>query len=164
MGLSKIVKWRCSLANASGYHEKAKDMKKKAAAESGDTIEGYNEAQSVADAAICRALRAEIDGALKKAAAKIWHGSPVWFIGENPVVGYNVTAKGVALLFWNGQSFDEPELQVVGKFKAAQIKYADASQIEVKALRRWLKKARTEIWDYRGYFERQVALRKKGKG
>jgi hypothetical protein len=139
-------------------------MKKKASAKDEDAIEGYHEAQSPGDAAICRALRVEIDGALKKGVAKIWHGSPVWFIGENPVVGYNVTAKGVALLFWNGQSFEEPELTVVGKFKAAQIKYADAAQIEVKALRRWLKKARTEIWDYRRYFERQMAKRKKGKG
>jgi hypothetical protein len=141
-----------------------KTVAAKTAAKDEDTIEGYNEAQSPCEAAICRVLRAEIDGALKKGTAKIWHGTPVWFIGENPVVGYNVTAKGVALLFWNGQSFDEPELQVVGKFKAAQIKYADAAQIEVKALRRWLKKARTEIWDYRGYFEKQMALRKKGKG
>ena len=67
------------------------------------------------------------------------------------MAGYNVTAKkGVNLLFWNGQSFDEPALKAAGKFKAAQIQFTDESEIDVKALRRWLKKARTDIWDYRG--------------
>lgn len=52
------------------------------------------------------------------------------------------------LLFWNGQSFDEPALAAAGKFKAAQIVFTDMSQIDSQALRRWLKKAKTDIWDY----------------
>ena len=116
-----------------------------------DVVAHYAETQTAEHAAICHALRAQIDAALPKAASKIWHGNPVWFIGENPVAGYNVTAKkGVNLLFWNGQSFDEPALKAAGKFKAAQIQFTDESEIDVKALRRWLKKARTDIWDYRG--------------
>src|SRR5580658_8660684 len=114
-------------------------------------IADYNKSQSAEYAAICHALRTQIDGVLTKAAAKIWHAIPVWFIGENPVVGYGVTSKkGVNLLFWNGQSFGEPALKAAGKFKAAQIQYTDVSQIDAKALRRWLKKAGTEIWDYKG--------------
>jgi len=88
---------------------------------------------------------------LTKATSRIWHAIPVWFIAENPVVGYNVTAKkGVNLLFWNGQSFAEPELKEAGKFRAAQIQFTDVSQIDPKAIRRWLKKAKTDIWDYQG--------------
>jgi hypothetical protein len=129
-----------------------------------DVIAHYAKTQAAEHAAICHALRAKIDAVLPKAISKIWHGSPVWFIGENPVVGYNVTSKkGVNLLFWNGQSFGEPALKAVGKFRAAQIQFTYVSEIDSKALRRWLKRAGTDIWDSRGYFLAQMALRKKAK-
>lgn len=101
-------------------------------------------------AAVCRLLRSEIDRALPKAASKIWHAMPVWFVGENPVVGYKVTAKHVNLLFWNGQSFGETTLTAAGSFKAAQIQFTDPAQVEVKALRRWLRLAGTKVWDFQG--------------
>jgi hypothetical protein len=126
-----------------------------------DAIEAYTDA---AHAVICQALRAHIDAGLPKATSKLWHGSPVWFIGENPVVGYSVTAKkGVNLLFWNGQSFGDPALKAAGKFRAAQIQFTDASQIDVKLLRRRLKHAGTDIWDFRSHFLKQKALQKKKK-
>ena len=129
-----------------------------------DVIAHYARTQTAEHAAICHALRAEIDGVLPKATSKIWHGSPVWFIGENPVVGYNVTSqKGVNLLFWNGQSFGEADLRAAGKFRAAQIQFTDVSEIDSKALRRWLKSASTDIWDSRSYFLSQKALQKKAK-
>lgn len=129
-----------------------------------DEIERYAKLQTAPHAAICHALRAEIDAVLLKATSKMWHGSPVWFVGENPVAGYNVTSKkGVNLLFWNGQSFREPDLKAAGKFRAAQIQFTEVSEIEPKALRRWLKKARTDIWDFRGYVLAQIALRKKAR-
>jgi hypothetical protein len=81
--------------------------------------------------------------------------SPVWFVGENPVVGYKASAKYVNLLFWNGQSFGDPALQPAGSFKAAQIKFTKVAEIDRKALRRWLKKAGTEIWDYRALRKRK---------
>lgn len=129
-----------------------------------DGIAHYAQTQTAAHAAICCALRAEIDAVLPNATAKIWHGSPVWFIGENPVVGYNVTSKkGVNLLFWNGQSLAETALKAAGKFRAAQIQFTDASEIDPKALRRWLKRARADIWDSRSYFLSQKALQRKAK-
>ena len=129
-----------------------------------DVIAHYATTETTEHAAICQALRAEIDAALPKATSKIWHAIPVWFIGENPVVGYNVTAKkGVNLLFWSGQSFNEPALKAAGKFKAAQIQFNEVSQIDPKALRRWLKRASKDIWDYRSHFATQKALQKKAK-
>jgi hypothetical protein len=114
------------------------------------TIPAYDAAQAAAEASVCRALRAEIERALPGVTSKVWHGAPVWFVGETPVVGYSVPAKGgVALLFWNGQAFDDPALKPIGKFKAAQVHYGDASEIKRTPLRRWLKKAGTEIWDVR---------------
>lgn len=112
------------------------------------TIAAYHAAQSAAAASMCRRLRAEIDRALPAATSKVWHGAPVWFIGQTPVVGYNVAARGdVVLLFWNGQAFDDPALTPIGKFRAAQARFGDAAAIEVAPLRRWLKKAGTKLWD-----------------
>src|SRR5512145_1107226 len=94
------------------------------------SIAAYDAAQSVAEASVCRQLRAEIERALPTATSKVWHGAPVWFIGDAPVVGYNVASKGgVVLLFWNGQTFDDPALKPIGKFKAAQAQFRDASEI-----------------------------------
>jgi hypothetical protein len=126
-------------------------------------VAGYAEKLLEGPAAICRRLHDAIDAGLPKAEAKIWHSMPVWFVGENPIVGFKATPKHVNLLFWSGQSFGEPGLKAVGKFKAAQIRFTEASQIDPKALRRWLKKASTEIWDYQGHFKAQKALQKKVK-
>ncbi len=115
-----------------------------------DLISEYASLRLPAHAAVCRALRKEIEASLPKAQARIWHAIPVWFLDENPIVGYHAKSKGVTLLFWNGQAFAEPELTAAGKFMAAQIVYTAASQIDAKSLRRWLKKARTDIWDYKG--------------
>jgi hypothetical protein len=120
-----------------------------------DAIAGFAATQVPGQAAICNKLRAEIDAALPTASSKIWHGSPVWFIGENPVVGYDVSSKGVKLLFWSGQLFEEPALEPVGKMKAAGVRYSDASGIDVKLLRSWLKKAGTTVWDYAGMIARK---------
>lgn len=98
-------------------------------------------------AAIAACLRKEIEQALPKATVRIWHGMTVWFIGENPVVGYSAKLTRVTLRFWNGQNFDEPMLTAVGKFRAAQIRYRDIANIDSRALRRWLRKAKRNIWD-----------------
>ncbi len=53
-------------------------------------IRACNARQSNSDKAICNALAPEIDAVLSEAESKIWHGHPVWFLEENPVVGYEV--------------------------------------------------------------------------
>ena len=112
------------------------------------TIAAYDAAQPSAERSICRSLRAQIERALPDATSKVWHGAPVWFVGDTPVVGYSVPAKGgVSLLFWNGQAFGDPALKPMGKYKAAQIRYGDVSEIQVAPLRRWLRKAGVELWD-----------------
>lgn len=135
-----------NMKSANGKNAKASKRKQSG----GDAIVGYIKTQPPAFAAICRKLRAEIDAALPKAVSKIWHAIPVWFIGDNPIVGFKATPKNVNLLFWNGQSLGEPALTAAGKFRAAQIQFTDVSEIESNALRRWLKKAKTNIWDYSG--------------
>jgi hypothetical protein len=117
-------------------------------------IAAYSECQSPATRAMCDQLWEFIDATIPNATSKVWHGSPVWFIGENPVVGYSATAKSVNLLFWNGQAFKEPALIPVGKYGAARAKFSEFSEIDVKVLRRWLKKAKTDVFDSKAFFKK----------
>jgi hypothetical protein len=119
-----------------------------------DQIAVYSTAQSLSFRAICDALRELIDAALASATSKVWHGSPVWFIDDNPVVGYSATATRVNLLFWNGQAFDEPGLEPVGKHRAAQATFTDADEIDIEVIRRWLKKAKSDVFDSRAFFKK----------
>lgn len=121
----------------------------------GTGIAEYSRAQVPAQRTICDTLCELITAALPRTTAKVWHGSPVWFIDENPVVGYNTTAKVVKLLFWNGQAFDEPDLKPVGQFRAAQAVFSNAADIDPKIVRRWLKKARTDVFDSKGFFKKR---------
>ena len=135
--------------------KKSSNVKIVARGLSGDKqIAAYSQALSPAMRSMCDLLRKLIEATIPKATSKVWHGSPVWFIGENPVVGYNATAKTVNLLFWNGQTFDEPELEPVGKYGAAQAKFGDADEIDVKVVRRWLKKAGTDVFDSKAFFKK----------
>jgi hypothetical protein len=93
---------------------------------------------------------------MPKATSRVWHGSPVWFVGETPVVGHNVVAKGgVALVFWNGRAFGDPALEPVGKFNAARVRFTEVSQIKATSLRRWLRKAATELLEVDSIRERR---------
>lgn len=119
-----------------------------------EQIDAYSADQSEMFREICNELRTLIEKALPKATAKVWHGSPVWFIDDNPVVGYNATAKTVNLLFWNGKAFDEPDLNPVGKYRAAQALFREASEIDAKVIRRWLKKAKADVFDSKAFFKK----------
>jgi hypothetical protein len=112
-------------------------------------VEDYVEAQTPKHGDICRRLVTEIRRCLPKAAARIYHGSPAWFIGENAVVGVSVKAKGgVTLLFWNGQALKHQALIPVGQFKAAQLNYREVGEVDAEMLRPLLKQAGEDIWDF----------------
>ena len=119
-----------------------------------DEIAAYSLAQPFAFRTICDVLRELITGDLPKANSEVWHGSPVWFIDENPVVGYKATAKTVNLLFWNGQAFDEPDLKRVGKYRAAQAVFGDATEVDPRVVHRWLKKAKSDVFDSKAFFKK----------
>jgi hypothetical protein len=121
-------------------------------------IQEYNNSLTESDKAICKSLQKIIDATLPEAESKIWHAHPVWFLDGNPVVGYSKLKDSVRLLFWSGQSFDEPGLQVEGSFKAADARYTSADQINVKDLTRWLKKSREIQWDYKNIVKRKGIL------
>ena len=118
----------------------------------------YNDKQADVDRAICDRLASIIDGHLPEAENKVWHAHPVWFLEGNPIVGYSKLKGCVRLLFWSGQSFDEPELKPEGTFKAAEARYTSVDQVDEEALSRWLAKARDIQWDYRNLVRRKGKL------
>ncbi|PRX54252.1 DUF1801 domain-containing protein [Flagellimonas meridianipacifica] len=119
----------------------------------------YHEAQTAGDQLICEKLEQIIFKNLPEANAKIWHRHPVWFLDENPIVGYSKQKPGIRLMFWSGASFEEEGLNVLGKkYKDASIFYTDAVQIDGKALQRWLEKAREIQWDYKNIYKRKGEL------
>ena len=119
----------------------------------------YNQSLSADDKAICDLLAAEIVGGLTGAEGKVWHAHPVWFLDGNPIVGYSKLKAGIRLMFWSGASFDEPGLTPgTGKFKDASVLYNSAEEIDLKDLKRWLKKAREIQWDYKNLVKRKGVL------
>jgi hypothetical protein len=123
------------------------------------TISGYNAALKGEEKNICNVLRRKIDRALPDAESKIWHGSPVWFLDGNPIVGYSRQKPGIRLMFWSGASFNEDGLVVRGaKFKDASIFYNAVSDIHPKDLKRCLKKSMDVQWDYKNIVKRKGVL------
>ena len=136
----------------------AKVPAKKAGGKS-ETIASYHAALAPADQVICKALYKTINATLKKAESKVWHAHPVWFIDENPIVGYSKQKAGIRLMFWSGMSFDEDQLQPgTGKFKDASVVYNSAKEINTKDLTRWLKKSEKIQWDYKNIVKRKGKL------
>lgn len=120
-------------------------------------IEKYNALQSEEDRNICNKLMGEINGSLTKAESRIWHGNPVWFMDGNPIVGYSKLTNCIQLLFWSGETFEE-SLKPVGKHKAAEVRYTDATQINIDDLAQWLNKSKEIQWDYKNLVKRQGVL------
>jgi hypothetical protein len=118
----------------------------------------YNASLAADGQRICSLLAREIDKALPEADNRIWHGHPVWFLDGNPVVGYSKMKSCVRLLFWSGQSFEEEGLTKEGSFKAAEVRYTAADQVDLEKLKRWLTKARDIQWDYKNIVRRKGQL------
>ncbi len=125
-----------------------------------DEIGQYHKQYSSQQAKVMKALREELDKALGQEHSKLWHGAPVWFVGQNPVAGYSVNSRGVCLLFWNGKAFKDASLHAVGKFFAAELGFTDVSEIQVTKLRGLIKQAKTNVWDSVGYTRKARAKAK----
>jgi hypothetical protein len=123
-----------------------------------EAIGRYHEGLEPGDRVICERLAAAIERGLTGAEGKVWHAHPVWFLDGNPIVGYAKRKDSVRLMFWSGQSFDEPDLEPEGTFKAAQARYTAAEQIDEAVLARWLGKAAAIQWDYKNLVKRKGRL------
>lgn len=122
-------------------------------------IAAYNESQEQDMRQICETLAAHIEKHLPRASGRIWHRHPVWFLEDNPTVGYSRLKAGIRLMFWSGADFEEAQLKPgTGKFKDASILYTAAEQVVEKDLKRWLRKATEIQWDYKNLVKRKGRL------
>lgn len=126
-----------------------------------EDIQAYHHKQAQSDKLICDTLYKIISENLPQSESKVWHAHPVWFIDGNPIVGYSKLKGDVRLMFWSGQSFDEPNLIPSGSFKAAEIRYTDANQIKPSELKQFLKKSVTIQWDYKHIVKNRGLLKRK---
>lgn len=117
--------------------------------------------ESTEDQKIGHLLQNTIDQMLSEASSKIWHAHPVWFIEENPIVGFSKQKRGMRLMFWSGSDFEEENLSVRGeKFKDASIFYQSVDEINLEDLNRWLHKSVIIQWDYKNLVKRKGKLEK----
>lgn len=123
-------------------------------------IETYNAGQLTAEEReMCETLAKAIGQLLPEAESKIWHRHPVWFLDDNPTVGYSKQKAGIRLMFWSGASFDEDKLEPgTGKFKDASIFYTAPDQINLADIKRWIKKSKSIQWDYKNVVKRKGVL------
>lgn len=122
-------------------------------------ILSYHQTFSDIEQEICQRLASLIDAHLPNATSKIWHAHPVWFLDDNPIVGYSKQKKGIRLMFWSGADFEESYLNVVGgKFKDASIFYNSVNDIVEDDIVRWLQKSQNIQWDYKNLIKRKGKL------
>lgn len=121
-------------------------------------IKDYHNAKTDSEKAICEKLYQEITAVLGEMETKLWHAHPVWFLDGNPIAGYDTLKDCVRLMFWSGQSFDEPGLAKTGTFKAAEARYTDIEQINSEDLNKWLEKSKNIQWDYKNIVKKKGQL------
>jgi hypothetical protein len=125
-------------------------------------IEEYNERQEPDHRTVCDLLAKEIERHIPHGKGKIWHAHPVWFLDDNPIVGYSKQRPGIRLMFWSGADFAEAGLNILGKkFKDASAFFNHASEIDTTDLTRWLKKSHEIQWDYANIAKRKGRLERK---
>lgn len=112
-------------------------------------IAEYNAHQTGEFKAICDKLLQEITDQIGKLPSRIYYKIPVWFVDDNPAVGYDVRKDYVNLLFWSGQAFETPGLTKEGSFKAAEIRYRSAAEIDTELLHAWLQESTKKVYNYR---------------
>lgn len=122
------------------------------------SIKNYIEQQDLQEQKICIKLQNLIDAELPMADSKIWHAHPVWFINENPIVGFSKLKMGIRLLFWSGQSFDNVPLIAQGKFKAAELMFTHVKQVDDNTIIKCLQQAEEIQWDYKNIVKRKGEL------
>jgi hypothetical protein len=85
-----------------------------------------------------------IDAELPDATTKLYHGIPVWCVGDEPTVGIKPAKAHVSVLFFRGQKIPDATGKLVasGSFEMASVKLASAADLDEEALRAWVHAAK----------------------
>lgn len=124
-------------------------------------VKAYHSKLNKSEKEISDILEKEISANLKEAENKVWHAHPVWFLEGNPIVGYSKQKDGIRLMFWSGADFGDKKLKPgTGKFKDASVFFTNKKEIDLAALKKWLKKSKEIQWDYKNIVKRKGKLEK----
>jgi hypothetical protein len=90
------------------------------------------------------AVTAILDEELPGATTKLYHGIPVWCVGDEPTIGIKPAKAHLSVLFFRGQRIADPTGTLVasGSFEMASVKLASAGDLDENALRAWVREAR----------------------
>ena len=85
-----------------------------------------------------------IGSELPDAATKLYHGIPVWCVGDQPTVGLKPAKAHLSVLFFRGQKIRDATGKLVGSgsFEMASVKLTSAADLDEEALRTWVRAAR----------------------
>ncbi len=85
-----------------------------------------------------------LDGELPEATTKVYHGIPVWCVGDEPTIGIKPAKAHLSVLFFRGQRIADPAGMLVasGSFEMASVKLASAADLDEDALRRLARAAK----------------------
>ncbi|MEU8002470.1 DUF1801 domain-containing protein [Catellatospora sp. NPDC049111] len=91
--------------------------------------------------------RPVIDGALPDAGSAMWHGHPVWGLGENPgrrpICLLKAYTSYVTFGLWRGQEITDPSGRLeAGARQMASVKLRSAADIDPVLFADWLRQAR----------------------
>lgn len=90
-----------------------------------------------------------IGSELPDATTKLYHGIPVWCVGDQPTVGLKPAKAHLSVLFFRGQRVVEKlgpdatgKLVGSGSFELASVKLTSAADLDEAALRSWVQAAK----------------------
>ena len=85
-----------------------------------------------------------LDGELPEATTKLYHGIPVWCVGDEPTIGVKPAKAHLSVLFFRGQRIADATGTLVGSgsFEMASVRLASAADIDEDALRGWVRAAK----------------------
>jgi hypothetical protein len=85
-----------------------------------------------------------IGSELPGATTKLYHGIPVWCVGDHPTIGLKPAKAHLSVLFFRGQKIPDATGTLVasGSFEMASVKLTSAADLDEAALRSWVRAAK----------------------
>jgi len=90
-----------------------------------------------------------IGAELPDATTKLYHGIPVWCVGDQPTVGLKPAKAHLSVLFFRGQALLDGAAQdatgrlvASGSFELASVKFTSAADVDEDTLRTWVRSAK----------------------
>jgi hypothetical protein len=106
------------------------------------TVEDYIASLQSPFREVSERLRPLIDAGLPSAKASIWHGSPVWKIGKEPVAQIKAYPSYISFGLFKGQSIADPSGRLeAGARDMAYAKLRSLEDISPSVFKEWLRQA-----------------------